>query len=422
VPSPEKAVPVNDVGSDKPAASFRNLLSDGINIWKSPAAFLPAPWKTFHMAEESDADAKVAPTTSEQARPPSSRIKILLLALLVLVTVLALALGLGLGLGLKHHGQSGNKSGGSSTGNSTTSSSEGPSFASFEVQAWREQTLNYSLDLATWDFNAAPTTRVYNFTLTEGTGAPDGKQNPSRGKTLNSPSKGVNRTILLINGQYPGPLVRMNRGDRLLVNVTNQMSNATTVHWHGMVSASNSLSILSSDIFQFQNGTNWMDGTSGITQCPIPAGSSFLYNFTVENQFGTYWYHSHYVTQYMDGIVGPLVVHAPEEVQMQRELYDFDQVVLISDWYHDLTSGLLVGYLASGTENVEPVPDNGLIQGENYFNCSSYGDDSGYDCSQDSNRPVFSFEDGKRYRLRFINTGGFATFQVSVDNHTLQGT
>lgn len=85
---------------------------------------------------------------------------------------------------------------------------------------------------------------------------------------------GVSRTMLLINGQYPGPLIRLNRGDRLLVNVTNQMSNATTVHWHGL----------------FQNGTNWMDGTSGITQCPIPAGSSFLYNFTVENQFGTYWY------------------------------------------------------------------------------------------------------------------------------------
>lgn len=87
---------------------------------------------------------------------------------------------------------------------------------------------------------------------------------------------GVNRTMLLINDRFPGPLIRMNRGDRLLVNVTNNMSNATTIHWHGM----------------FQNGTNWMDGTSGITQCPIPAGQSFLYNFSVQNQFGTYWYHS----------------------------------------------------------------------------------------------------------------------------------
>ena len=48
------------------------------------------------------------------------------------------------------------------------------------------------------------------------------------------------------------------------------------MHWHGI----------------FQNGTNWMDGTSGITQCPLPAGKSFLYNFTVENQYG-------YVTLFM---------------------------------------------------------------------------------------------------------------------------
>src|SRR6266536_4023832 len=56
-----------------------------------------------------------------------------------------------------------------------------------------------------------------------------------------------------------------NQGDRVLVNVTNQLTNATTVHWHGL----------------YQNGTNWMDGTTGITQCPIPPGTSFLYNFTV---------------------------------------------------------------------------------------------------------------------------------------------
>ena len=128
----------------------------------------------------------------------------------------------------------------------------------------------------------------------------------------------------------------------------------------------------------------------------------------------------HLGTQYMDGIVGPLIIHAPEEVQWQQEYYDYDQVIMVSEWYHDLTSALLPGYLASGAENNEPVPDNGLIQGENYFNCSSYPPDSGYDCSDNSLRPVFSFEDGKRYRLRFINCGGFATFEISVDNHTLQ--
>jgi FtsP/CotA-like multicopper oxidase with cupredoxin domain len=157
---------------------------------------------------------------------------------------------------------------------------------------------------------------------------------------------GVLRKMLVINSQFPGPLIRVNRGDQLLINVTNRLSEPTTLHWHGL----------------YQNGTNWMDGTTGITQCPIPPGRSFLYNYTVENQFGTFWYHSHTSTQYLDGLAGPLIVHAPEEATY-RQAYDHDQVVIIQDFYHNMSSDLLPGYLASGNENTEPVPDNGLIQG-----------------------------------------------------------
>lgn len=58
--------------------------------------------------------------------------------------------------------------------------------------------------------------------------------------------------MLFINGKFPGPLIEVNRGDRLVVNVTNQLSkNATTIHWHGL----------------FQNGTNWFDGTTG--ECAV---------------------------------------------------------------------------------------------------------------------------------------------------------
>lgn len=161
-------------------------------------------------------------------------------------------------------------------------------------------------------------------------------------------SVGVVRKMFVINGQFPGPLIRANRGDRVIVNVTNHLPEPTTLHWHGM----------------FQNGTNWMDGTAGITQCPIPPGRTFLYNFTIDNQYGTFWYHAHYSTQYLDGLFGPLIVHAPEESRF-RESYDHDQVVIIQDWYHNMSSALLPGYLASGNENIEPVPDNGLMQGTN---------------------------------------------------------
>lgn len=208
--------------------------------------------------------------------------------------------------------------------------------------------------------------------------------------------------MIAINGRFPGPLIRANMGDRLLIYVQNNLPNATAIHWHGL----------------FQNGTNWMDGTSGITQCPIPPGANFLYNFTVDNQFGTYWYHTHYSTTNGDGPVGPLIIHSPDEVKL-HQYYDYDQVVLMQDWYHDYSQGLLPGYLASGSENGEPVPDNGLIQGTNYFNCSTLDPDSGYSCHQNSTRAVFTVEHGKRYRYRLINTGAFATFEFSIDNHAL---
>ena len=103
----------------------------------------------------------------------------------------------------------------------------------------------------------------------------------------------------------------------------------------------------------------------GVTQCGIPPGQSFIYNFTVDNQFGTYWYHSHYSTQYTDGIFGPLIIHAPDEEQVKKT-YDEDRVVLLQDWYHDLSGVNLAKYLVPDNENSEPVPDNGLMNGANW--------------------------------------------------------
>ena len=77
-------------------------------------------------------------------------------------------------------------------------------------------------------------------------------------------------------------------------------------HWHGIV----------------QNGTNYVDGTSFVTQCPISQNNSFLHRFEAKNQAGTYWYHSHYSSQTCDGLRGPLVIYDPNDPY--RQLYDVD--------------------------------------------------------------------------------------------------
>ncbi|MGI9465414.1 MAG: multicopper oxidase domain-containing protein, partial [Aestuariivirgaceae bacterium] len=112
------------------------------------------------------------------------------------------------------------------------------------------------------------------------------------------------------DGQVPGPLLRMKRGQRTLVAVTNQLSQPTTVHWHGL---------------RIENA---MDGVSGLTQPPIAPGETFEYSFTPPDA-GTHWYHSHHRgwEQVARGLYGPLIVEEDESVDVDRDL-----VIMADDW------------------------------------------------------------------------------------------
>lgn len=81
-----------------------------------------------------------------------------------------------------------------------------------------------------------------------------------------NPDNAFDRPTIGINGQWPPPTLYATVNDTVIVNVINQLGNqSTTLHFHGL----------------YQNGTTQMDGPSQVSQCPIPAGSSFTYNFTV---------------------------------------------------------------------------------------------------------------------------------------------
>ncbi|KAF2205921.1 putative multicopper oxidase, type 1 [Delitschia confertaspora ATCC 74209] len=234
-----------------------------------------------------------------------------------------------------------------------------------------------------WDFNAAPTRREYNWTIS------DHELNPD----------GVYRSMILINSQFPGPLIECNEGDEIWIHVHNRAVNATSFHWHGL----------------YQNGTNWMDGTVGISQCPIAPGADFTYKFRVENQSGTYWYHSHMGVQASDGLVGPFVIHSKKEKDLQKVPYTSDRVVMVQDHYYDLSGALLMHYLEPDRENAEPVPDSALINGRNVRNCD---DVPSRKCDNSTaTHAQFLLEKGQNHRLRIINVGAFAEFQMQFDEH-----
>jgi iron transport multicopper oxidase len=81
-----------------------------------------------------------------------------------------------------------------------------------------------------------------------------------------NPDGAFERPTIGINGQWPIPRIEANVGDNVIVHVTNELGNqSTSLHFHGL----------------FMNGTAHMDGPSQVSQCSIPPGSSFTYNFTV---------------------------------------------------------------------------------------------------------------------------------------------
>ncbi|KAI1375666.1 putative multicopper oxidase [Hypoxylon crocopeplum] len=240
---------------------------------------------------------------------------------------------------------------------------------------------DYVLDLD-WDFGAPSQVRAFDWVIVDKEGDPDGVRKP----------------MMTIDGQFPGPLIEVNEGDVLEVNVRNLASNATAIHWHGI----------------FQNGTNWMDGAAGVTQCPIAPGASYQYRFNVTGQAGTDFYHGHQGVQALGGLVGPFVIHSRDEATHQPIPYSSDRVVLLQDWYYDPDSGLMRDVLSPGVEDA-PVPNTALINGVNQAQCSNH---PGRSCSDVAKPyPILDLAPGKGHRLRFLNVGGFAWFQVAVDEH-----
>lgn len=251
-----------------------------------------------------------------------------------------------------------------------------------DIPSWRKAE-EYVLSPG-WDFNAPPTTREYNWTITDVVFNPDG----------------VYRPMILINNQFPGPLVEANDGDMLVVHIANRGVNATAIHFHGM----------------YQNGTNAMDGTVGVTQCPIAPATDYTYRFQVKGQSGTYWYHAHQSAQASDGLVGPFVVHARDErTELQRLAYASDRVIMVQDHYHNTTAELLMDYLRPEKENAEPVPGSGLINGRGVRSCASF---PSWPCDNSTVQfPELRLGKNQQHRLRIINVGAFAEFQLQVDEH-----
>jgi FtsP/CotA-like multicopper oxidase with cupredoxin domain len=120
------------------------------------------------------------------------------------------------------------------------------------------------------------------------------------------------------NGQVPGPQIRVREGDRVRVNVKNELAQSTAVHFHGL------------------ELPNDQDGVPFITQPPIKPGESFTYEFVVPNG-GSHMYHSHHNAAFQCGmgLLGAFIV-APKDGRNEPKVA-VDYVMILNDSMHGFT-------------------------------------------------------------------------------------
>jgi FtsP/CotA-like multicopper oxidase with cupredoxin domain len=176
-------------------------------------------------------------------------------------------------------------------------------------------------------------------------------------------------------GGLPGPLIKTRVGDRLIVHFKNELTEPTTVHWHGVRVPID------------------MDGVPGISQPPVNQGETFTYDFVVRDA-GLYWYHPHVMSaaQVGYGLYGPLLVEDPDDgVGVE------DQVTLVlSD----------IGFNSKG--ELEPA-DSGGSAG------MVFGREGGYVLVNGRQRPVLKARSGAPQRWRIVNAAKSRFFYLDMD-------
>ncbi|KUI60088.1 Laccase-2 [Cytospora mali] len=214
----------------------------------------------------------------------------------------------------------------------------------------------------------------------------------------------------------PGKLVEVSDKSDHGVTVHNNLTNhnGTAIHWHGI----------------HLNNMNWLDGSPGVTQCPITVSvllpwrrtaRSFLTKYITARRFANLRVQDHAIWNLMvafalefamsidsEGLYGPLVIHGPSSLDWDVDLGPW----LMSDWYHGPVFAL--DKTAQATNDVA-VPDSSVLNGKGVYDCDPSTDPR---CTGQGTYYEVVFEHGTKYKIGLINTGTLLTYTFYIDGHS----
>ena len=190
---------------------------------------------------------------------------------------------------------------------------------------------------------------------------------------------GPKETITDIAGSYLGPLIRLQKGQKVRVNLHNKLAEPTVTHWHGLHVPAN------------------MDGHPMYI---IDPGETLVYEFEVLNRAGMNIYHPHpheaTAKQVYHGLAGALFVHDEEEAKLELPSGEYEIPIVIQDRLFDEQNQLI--YVRNMHDRMTGFyGDRILVNG----------------------RPNFQIDVASRaYRLRVLNGSTARIYKLGWDDGT----
>jgi L-ascorbate oxidase len=188
-------------------------------------------------------------------------------------------------------------------------------------------------------------------------------------------------SVLLINNEFPGPTIRANVHDIIIVHIHNALHTMEelTIHFHGIL----------------QRQTPQMDGVGFVTQMPIPSGQIFTYVFSAYPP-GTHLYHSHAGLQSVT-VFGAVIVDDPERPWEAAEVPSGP--IMISDHWEGVDRLAQEAGLLASPFKWEGEPSNVYFNGYRNF--------------------VLTLDPGDTYLLRLIGATSLSTIVFGITQHPM---
>jgi len=197
-----------------------------------------------------------------------------------------------------------------------------------------------------------------------------------QGEVINGPSD----ALIPLPNTYLGPIFQLQNGQRVRVHFTNEMDEESIVHWHGL---------------------HVPVKADGHPRLVIDPGETYVYDFTVNDRAGTYWYHPHphgrTGPQAYYGLAGLLLIHDEEEQTLGLPSGEYDVPLVIQDRLFDKDNQLIYGGNGMMDQMMGFLGNRVLVNGQ----------------------PDFNLPVGTRpYRLRLLNGSNSRIYKLGWEDRT----